>query len=136
IVWASPVTAGDEPVQVHIGLDPQENGEIDYEVYLEKGEGDTFCSQGTIEVQAGLEAASVDLTALKAACKGRTLPSAECYEAFAASGLEYGKGHQGLDTVYTGDGQVLAKLSLPAILAETQQDYMLHPCLLDSALQA
>ncbi|WP_155661248.1 polyketide synthase dehydratase domain-containing protein, partial [Priestia megaterium] len=38
--------------------------------------------------------------------------------------------------LYIGDGQVLAKLSLPSIVADTQGQFVLHPSLMDSALQA
>ena len=51
-------------------------------------------------------------------------------------GIDYGPSHQGIEDVYVGEGQVLARLSLPSCVADTQDQYILHPSLMDSALQA
>ena len=51
-------------------------------------------------------------------------------------GLEYGPAHQGIETVYTGNNQVLAKLEIPSSVNDTQDPFVLHPSIMDSALQA
>jgi NADP-dependent 3-hydroxy acid dehydrogenase YdfG len=53
-------------------------------------------------------------------------------------GIDYGPGHQGIKKVVVGSGggQVLAKLSLPSFVSDTQDQFVLHPSLMDSALQA
>ncbi|SFJ92545.1 type I polyketide synthase, partial [Thermoflavimicrobium dichotomicum] len=33
VVWIRPIVVGEDPIQVHIGLTPRENGEIEYQVY-------------------------------------------------------------------------------------------------------
>src|SRR5262249_51634359 len=58
----------------------------------------------------------------------------ECYDLLAASGLDIHPGHRGIETVYVGDRQVLGRLSLPRKLAG-DGEYVLHPSLLDSAVQ-
>ena len=63
------------------------------------------------------------------------LPS-RCYDAFRAVGLEYGPGHQGIEKMYVGLDQVFAKLSMPPSVLDTHGQFILHPSLLDSALQA
>ena len=51
-------------------------------------------------------------------------------------GIDYGPAHQGLEWIYVGNNEVLAKLTLPASVSETKDQFILHPSLLDSALQA
>ncbi|MCP5048490.1 MAG: hypothetical protein GY940_15075, partial [bacterium] len=59
-----------------------------------------------------------------------------CYEAFKTMGFDYGPAHQGLENIYVGDNEVLAKLTLPPSVLGTKDRFFLHPSLLDSALQA
>ncbi|MCP4140227.1 MAG: KR domain-containing protein, partial [Chloroflexi bacterium] len=66
----------------------------------------------------------------------RSLSPEECYEAFKSMGINYGPAHKGLETVYVGDNEVLAKLALPFSVLETKDQFTLHPSLLDAALQA
>ncbi|MGD0511588.1 MAG: polyketide synthase dehydratase domain-containing protein, partial [Candidatus Micrarchaeaceae archaeon] len=58
------------------------------------------------------------------------------YAAFAKMGLNYGPAHQGILAIYRGEKQVLTQLRLPAIVETSQHEYVLHPSLMDSALQA
>jgi Polyketide synthase dehydratase len=88
-------------------------------------------------------AARLDLSALRAQCHRGLLSSAQCYQALQAMHMTCGPGHQGIDALYLGDPdtehgtvQVLARLTLPAHLHADLHRFTLHPCLLDSALQA
>jgi acyl transferase domain-containing protein len=58
------------------------------------------------------------------------------YALLAAMGLNYGPAHQGITAIHLGEKQVLAQLSLPAVVKTSQPEYLLHPSLMDSALQA
>ncbi|KAF6598991.1 polyketide synthase dehydratase domain-containing protein, partial [Bacillus sp. EKM420B] len=64
------------------------------------------------------------------------MSKAECYEAFDSLGITYGPSHQALDAVYAGSGEVLAKLTLPPSAREEKEPFILHPSMLDAALQA
>nr|WP_255298241.1 SDR family NAD(P)-dependent oxidoreductase [Brevibacillus dissolubilis] len=139
VVWASPIHVDETPVEVHIGLDPEENGEIHYEIYGDLTEDaiePTVFSQGSAMVSPLSDAARLELAHLQAQCNQRTLTSAQCYEAFGRMGLAYGAGHQGIERVYVGTDMVLAKLTLPSCIADTYDQYVMHPSLMDSALQA
>ncbi|WP_255298242.1 SDR family NAD(P)-dependent oxidoreductase [Brevibacillus dissolubilis] len=139
IVWATPISVGAEPVDVHIGLFPAEKGEIRYEIYRSQ-EADKsepiICSKGRAILTPNLAATSLDLTALQSQCSHGVLTAKTCYEAFEAMGLAYGPSHRGIEKLYLGQGQVLAKLSLPKDVAAGKEAYVLHPSLMDSALQA
>ncbi|MCP5003919.1 MAG: hypothetical protein GY941_08220, partial [Planctomycetes bacterium] len=60
----------------------------------------------------------------------------DCYQAFKEMGIDYGEGHRGIREIYLGKNQILARLSLPSSLKETQSEYVLHPSLMDAALQS
>ncbi|MCP4157829.1 MAG: hypothetical protein GY757_59515, partial [bacterium] len=78
IVWAQPVRVGDKPAEINIGLFPEENGEIAYEIYSE----DTVHSQGAALIVEAEEAPILDIAALKSECAKRTVSADECYEIF------------------------------------------------------
>jgi amino acid adenylation domain-containing protein len=139
VVWASPFVAGDRPAPLHIGLFPGEEKEIAYEIYSESEDDDServVHSQGSVLPGSVPEVPLLDIEALKSECDQRILSSDRCYEIFKAMGIDYGPGHRGIEKVYAGSGQVLAKLSLPSLILDTQDQFMLHPSLMDSALQA
>ncbi|MGW4975713.1 SDR family NAD(P)-dependent oxidoreductase [Streptomyces mirabilis] len=57
------------------------------------------------------------------------------YERLSELGLGYGPAFQGVrSAVTTGDGELLARLSLPPTARDTADPYPLHPALLDAAL--
>ncbi|WP_139487918.1 SDR family NAD(P)-dependent oxidoreductase [Brevibacillus dissolubilis] len=137
VVWASPIRVEDQPVDVHIRLTQGENGLIHYEIgrETETGESSVY-SQGSAVTSPVEDTKTLDLPALQAQCRRSVLSSAQCYEMYRAMGLTYGPGHQGIQEVYIGADQVVAKLSLPDAIFPTQHQYVLHPSLMDSALQA
>ncbi|MCP4494717.1 MAG: type I polyketide synthase, partial [Gammaproteobacteria bacterium] len=146
VVWARPLTVEDDPVSVHIGLFPEENGELTYEIYSQSdsksGEEDAehvVHSQGAAHINqmnTTGEVPALDIESLKAECDQKRFSSDECYETFAKAGLEYGAGHRGIEKIYVGEGRALAKLALPASVSDTADQFILHPGLTDSALQA
>ncbi len=84
---------------------------------------------------------SVALDQLRQICTREPLTRAQLYEQFAQLGLQYGAGHQSLTAVHVGMDdyqrpQVLARLELPEALVATASQYVLHPSVMDGALQA
>ncbi|CAM5344927.1 2-methoxy-6-polyprenyl-1,4-benzoquinol methylase, mitochondrial [Streptomyces abikoensis] len=77
---------------------------------------------------------AVDVAAVRERLTGR-VTGEEHYAAVAAAGLEYGPAFQVLRELHTGDGQVLAAYhcDLPD---DGYGGYVVHPALLDGALQA
>ena len=137
IAWANPIVVNGQSVKVHIGLYPEENGEIAYEIYVGEDNAEpVIYSQGIAVFNPATEVPTLDLKSLQAQCSQGVLSSSECYETFKAVGIEYGSAYKGVEKVYVGAEQVLAKLSLPNVVTNTGDQYVLHPSLMDSALQA
>jgi acyl transferase domain-containing protein/long-subunit acyl-CoA synthetase (AMP-forming)/ubiquinone/menaquinone biosynthesis C-methylase UbiE len=147
MVWVRPIVVDDRPVQVHIALFPGDNretnpGEIAYEIYSTLEETDQTADnfilyhQGRASLIPLEKITPLDLKALQAECNQRNINSHQCYEAFKAMGIDYGPAHRGIEMLYIGTGKLLAKLSMPAPVLDTRDRYVLHPSMLDSALQA
>ncbi|MBP2630115.1 MAG: Mycocerosate synthase, 6-deoxyerythronolide-B synthase, partial [Firmicutes bacterium] len=139
VVWARPIAIGKQSMQVHIGIYPEENGEIAYEIYSEPPKENTepiIHSQGSAALCAVTEGLTLDVHSLRVQCDQGIFSSSQCYEVFRTVGLDYGPGYQGIEQVYVGQEQVLAKLTLPATVSDTKDQFILHPSLMDAALQA
>ncbi|MEW9701804.1 SDR family NAD(P)-dependent oxidoreductase [Paenibacillus sp. SI8] len=139
VVWIRPVVVADQPVQIHIGLYPKDDGTIDYDIYSipeKDGEDCVIHSQGSAAFIPETTSPLLNLRALQAECGQGKLLSGPCYEAFRAAGMDYGPAYRGIEEVYKGAEQVLAKLSLPDFLSSTKEQFVMHPSLMDSALQS
>ena len=139
VVWARPVVVDRDAVSVHIGLEEDERGEIRFDVYGGSGDETVVHAQG--RASRALDAQPIlDLDALRAACE-HTHSADACYAALEAAGFRYGAAHRGVESLRTGRGPdggrfVLAEVALPPSLEATRDAYVLHPSVLDGALQA
>lgn len=139
VVWTRPIVAADGPIDVQIRLFPEKDGEIAYRICTQS-DGDnkevSVHSRGAALVDGLDRLPALDIASLKRKCNQNPLGSDECYEAFAKVGLEYGEGHRGIEKIYVGEGQALARLALPSSVSHTASRFILHPSLMDAALQA
>jgi acyl transferase domain-containing protein/enoyl-CoA hydratase/carnithine racemase len=135
VAWLQPVVVAGEQ-QVHVAVlpgDPAGPG-VDFEVYT--GDEQVHCQGQGVFVGDGAAPEPVDVARLKAALQPGGRTAGEIYAAFADRGLHYGPAHRPVVAAERGDGQLLAQLVLPQALAADGQDYLLHPSLMDGALQA
>lgn len=135
IVWIRPLGVDDEAVRINIGLMPDEKGEIKYEIYNDT-DNEVIYSQGSAFLNANIENFVLDLPALHAECSQYSFSADHLYETFNRLGVEYGPGFRGVQEIYFGRSKILAKLSLPASVAQTEERLVLHPSILDAAFQA
>jgi len=128
------------PLRVHIRLFPENDNErIAFEIYTQSQASDKepiMHSQGVAAFRSASKIPIMDVKELQAQCNKGTLGPDQCYEAFKKMGINYGPGHQGIEKVYVGSDQLLAKLSLPLSVYDTRNQFILHPGLMDSVLQA
>ena len=139
VVWDRPMVIEDQPVRIHIGLYPDANGAIDYEIYGDqetKDEEPVLYSQGHAGFAPVTKGSLLDLNALQVEFNQGTLTSIEVYEIYKTMGIDYGPSQHGIEKIYLKQGQVLAKLALPASIADTGDQFVLHPSILNAALQA
>ncbi|WP_370589283.1 polyketide synthase dehydratase domain-containing protein [Thermoactinomyces sp. CICC 10521] len=139
-VWAAPLAVGEDPVEVHICLTPEEDGAIDYEIYSDsldpEDETNEVHSQGSLVLTDPVTVSPLDVAALQEQSPRKILTPEQIYPAFRAAGIAYGPSHRLIERLYLYEDQILAKLSLPSGVNGAQGSFFLHPGLIDSALQA
>ncbi|UII31931.1 SDR family NAD(P)-dependent oxidoreductase [Fulvivirga ulvae] len=140
-VWLKPVVVEGQK-QVTIALfESEEDGafeKIDFEIYsLDNGtddqDGETIHCQGQAIFGRHEIPARLDIDRLRAQMQHGTIEPDTVYDAFRQMGTDYGPAHQCVTAVYIGENQLLAHLSMQQ---DSQHDYILHPAMMDCALQA
>ncbi|HEY6872549.1 MAG TPA: amino acid adenylation domain-containing protein [Geobacteraceae bacterium] len=129
VVWGRPLSVGERPVQVHIGLYPKDEEWITYEIYSEltNSEDSIIHCQGMAKLTSFAEVPTLDLEALQRL--GSNITSKE-------GGTECWATSRWIDLVYAGKSQILAKLSIPSSVSGDGRKMILHPDLLETVLQA
>ncbi|MCP4274514.1 MAG: type I polyketide synthase, partial [Gammaproteobacteria bacterium] len=138
IVWAQPIVVDGSDQKVHIRLYGEASSQIQYEVYTESGNEDDAIghSQGVAEFKVKEKTPALDIQNLQSHMNQGIMSADNCYKAFNEMEIEYGEGLRGIREIYQGENQVLARLCLPVSIQDTQKDYVLHPSMMDSALQS
>ncbi|MFF0912797.1 SDR family NAD(P)-dependent oxidoreductase [Brevibacillus sp. NPDC003359] len=140
IAWSQPILLNDRTVEVNIGIQPGEDGELLFEIFTEPADRQktepVIHSYGSAALMDLTDPPSVDLRKLQARCSLNSLTKEACYKAFAELGLHYGQSHQSLDRVYVGQSEVLARLLLSPSLEVEKGHFVIHPAMADAALQA
>ncbi|WP_243794765.1 SDR family NAD(P)-dependent oxidoreductase [Saccharopolyspora gloriosae] len=130
VAWTRPIVAGAQPVDVHVGLAPEDSS-IAFEVYAGDPADPVVHSQGAVEL-TDAAAEPLDLDALRAACPAARNAD-EVYAAFHEQSLEYGAAMRGLREISLGQRQLLARIERPA---DSGEGFVLAPSVLDAAFQA
>ncbi|MET4727078.1 amino acid adenylation domain-containing protein [Lysobacter enzymogenes] len=141
VAWLRPLVAGAQPIAVHVRIEERADGRYRFQVYSERDDGSqcVHC-EGTASRIAADADERLDLDALRAQCVGAAATGEQCYALFDRLGCRYGPSLRALVETRLGlaaDGSrfALGRLQLPAN-AERDARFVLHPGLLDSALQA
>ncbi|MGZ5445522.1 MAG: SDR family NAD(P)-dependent oxidoreductase [Thermoanaerobaculia bacterium] len=134
-VWLKPVVV-DGPREVSVALVAGDDGRLEYEVYSGDAGQETVHCQGHAVFSHRPAPRRLDLAQLRQQICARTVSATDVYAICATMGLHYGPAHQGITALHVGDGELLADLQLPAGVERTEHEYVLHPSLMDSGLQA
>ena len=144
VAWLRPFSLDEArsggAARLHIALVPEpravSSGEtrMRYECYGDpEGGEEGLLAQGHAVVRPATDPPVLDLEALRSRCAQR-FSAEQCYRAFASGGLDYGPSFRGIDTLFVGADLALARLSLQPSVADPR--FVLHPSLMDAALQA
>jgi hypothetical protein len=131
IVWAMPITVSDTPIPVHINLYPDQQ-QVEFEVStLDDNQQKQVHAQGKLIYESQAVSETVDIFAIQNRCV-ETWEGAECYKLLKAGGLNYGPSFQTIQALHHNDTEALSRLVVPKALTN---DFVLHPSLIDGALQ-
>ncbi|HEV3038147.1 MAG TPA: SDR family NAD(P)-dependent oxidoreductase, partial [Candidatus Angelobacter sp.] len=134
-VWAQPIVVTSSR-QVNIALLANDTDQIDYEIYSEDAGQEMVHCQGQAVWSDQATPAPLKLEQLKKEMVQGELGPRSVYSTCARMGLSYGPSFQSITALHRGSNQVLAHLRLPAVVEKGSGDYILHPSLMDGALQA
>ncbi|WP_247572066.1 amino acid adenylation domain-containing protein [Ralstonia solanacearum] len=137
LVWSQPVTIeaqGGEPVEVEIRVDSLDEHRLAFGV-LER-QSQTMCCQGEAVWSQAPGEPPEPLAALQAAIRGHVLEADALYRLFDGIEIHYGPAHRSVQALRIDGKQVLARIALPQALACGHEQFVLHPSLMDGALQA
>jgi acyl transferase domain-containing protein/acyl carrier protein/NADP-dependent 3-hydroxy acid dehydrogenase YdfG len=133
-VWQRPIVVSGN-MKISIALLPGGNDQIDYEIYSQDPEQEVVHCKGRAAWSREVAPARLDVGKLRQQMHQGQAEPASVYAMLARTGLVYGPAFQGITAIHRGSGQVLAQLRLPKAVQSTSGDYVLHPSLMESALQ-
>ncbi|WP_459212978.1 SDR family NAD(P)-dependent oxidoreductase [Aquimarina rhabdastrellae] len=144
VVWLKPMYVNTNK-QTSISLftsEERNNAEekIDFEIYsidtkIQNQQEEIYC-QGQAVLIYNETSIKRDINQLKTQMQGDSIEYHTIYSSFKQIGMDYGLSHQGVSIIYMGDEQLLAKLTLPIETKDGSNQFILHPGIMDSALQA
>ena len=134
-VWLQPmVGTSNKAVSVDLSVDDQER--IDFAIYSTDTDRELMHCQGKASFRVKPPLQKIDIQQLLERTKQHDLDVSGFYSTYAAMGIEYGPAHKAVTALYKGDQSLLAYLSLPSVVEATQYEFLLHPSVMDCALQA
>jgi polyketide synthase PksN len=137
VFWFKPLALAGVSEKVFVSLYPQDRG-AEFEVYtFENGNEKNIHSGGLIEHTDGKIVRQLQMLSpgeIKKRCKGY-VKGASCYSNFDKAGLHYKETFNVIDEVWIGKGEALSSIILPAVLEKECENYILHPSIIDGALQ-
>ena len=138
IVWARPVTVEETPQKVHISLYPNQDV-VEYEVITNGGNNQRVVhARGKLvyedQADSRPETEVIDIEAIKTRCEDK-MAGAECYQLFQTKGLAYGPSFQAVQMVAGNETEAISFLKLPINCTQGFHNFVLHPSLMDGALQ-
>jgi hypothetical protein len=137
IIWVRPIVV-EAKREISIALVTNDNNQIDFEIYsLDDGQTIVHCQgQGILKNQE--TPAKIDIERLTKEMNNGQLDADRTYKVLKKMGLYYGLAHQGIKVIHQGEKQALAQLRLPEVVEKEYGDFgfVLHPSLMDSALQS
>ncbi|MBF0395442.1 MAG: SDR family NAD(P)-dependent oxidoreductase [Desulfobacterales bacterium] len=132
-VWMTPITVSStKEVYVNLYLNQDK---IQYEIASFNGENRIVHAQGKMDSSfRGKAGIHLDIEAIKKRSK-EIMEKEKCYELFKYSNLKYGESFKSINKIYIGEKEALSHLILPEIITNTFSDFVLHPSIIDGALQ-
>ncbi|MEU9338939.1 amino acid adenylation domain-containing protein [Streptomyces sp. NPDC048290] len=120
---------------VQLSFSPEDAGFTVAGVPGEEGREPSVHARGVVRAgQRATGAPPLDLDAVRA--RGvRRLTGPECYAALAELGYHYGPAFQGIEEVWIGPGEALARIRPTGAIAGDTAGHHMHPVLLDACFQ-
>ncbi|MEH1781716.1 MAG: amino acid adenylation domain-containing protein, partial [Nostoc sp.] len=138
IIWARPIRVNNATLNVELHLRRTDKA-VMFEIRDQKGVNrSSIYTQGKVvyeeELADAIPARIIDIDLIRQGCSKR-ITGKEVYDRLRVFGLDLGSGFQPLKELFSNDVEALSTLELPHNLEEDANRFMLHPSLMDGALQ-
>jgi polyketide synthase PksN len=140
VMWHLPIEVQEKNLkkEVYVYLYPNEEN-VHYEVCTQQKKEDKILhSEGEIiyksDIENEIEEQFIDLQEIKQRCTN-TVDYNTCYKYFRNIRVEYGYAFQGIKDLHYNKTESLAYLELPSVLVKDFEQFVLHPSLMEGALQ-
>ena len=138
VTWIRPLVV-DQPLELKVQIarpDASRNGPSPaLQFTLTTAAGGSKHVEGRVHTTAAAPPATLDLEAIRRRCTD-VRSGAAVYAGFVDRGLRYGPTFQAIQELRVGHDESLARLAVPGGLDAELDRYLVHPALLDAALQA
>jgi len=132
LVFSAALTVPDDGITMQCVLEP--DGQYTVNGLGEDGDWVRHAA-GRIEPESGPVPDAVDLAATRGRLTLDDAGPAALFAMLGERGIELGPGFRGLHAIWRGDGEALAEIVRPAVLAGTAARLPIHPAVLDSCFQ-
>ncbi|ACU62720.1 SDR family NAD(P)-dependent oxidoreductase [Chitinophaga pinensis] len=134
VSWQQPMDVSEGAIRVYTALQVQEDENVFFEIYSEEEGVKTIYSNGWATLTGCKDTAVPDVAA-SADEMPLLLQGTACYQLFEEAGMVYGPTFKAIQQIRGNGQQVFVDLVLPEALQASVTDYLLHPVILDAALQ-
>lgn len=137
IIWPQPIKVLSEPQKVEIALFT-DNNQVSYEIVSFENRKRIIHGEGKMVIADSTPASRPHISSLESLKRRciKKIDAAECYERFNKRNISYGTTFQGIEKLYYNAEEALAYLRLDDSLLSQHKEFLLHPSLMDSALQS
>lgn len=140
IVWYNPIHMGaeDKAYSIEIRLTAKEE-ESTYEVFtLENEKASILNGKGTMLFDGSYPESNTKILDIEQwkTSSSQIIKGKRCYENFSKRNLNLGESFQSIQNLYIKDGELLGEIKLPENLKGEYAKYMLHPVIIDGAMEA
>ena len=135
ISWGKPFLLN-ENRQLDIILEKEGENGVYFEITSQQDNVEIIHAQGLASYETAEQSFKFDVSKLQNELQSNTREANEIYTAFSVMGLYYGASNQVIQKVYMSKNYLLAEISLPKTIENSLTDFVLHPSILDSVMQA
>lgn len=134
VEWLAPfAAAGPGSLSVWLHGDESDGARFEVGSRTERSAPDMLYAKGRIERIPAADRPRLNIETIRDRCRRATYAPPECYDAFSRIGFAYGPTHRTIRELHVGNGEAVAQLALPEL---APAGFVLHPAILDGALQA
>lgn len=135
IVWQKPVIVERDSMSLYVQLQ-SEADRIKFKIISQEGTSTALHCQGSayLKREDCSERKVLNIDKLKNKLQNEWNQE-QHYHNFVMRGMKHGKSMRSIQKLYTGRNDALGYIELPDVIQSSRKDFVLHPAILDGALQ-